>query len=304
MDFTGVLIAIGTVLCWTISVQFFEAASRRVGPTPVNIVRIAVALIIFSLFLLIRDGAVVPVDFPRRAWLLLGLSGTVGFFLGDIYLFKALVELGPRVAMLLQSLAAPSAAVIGWVFLDEHYLIQQWLGIGVTLGGVGLVILERNRPMATNLKRVRRNITWRGIIYGLLAMLGQACGMVLSRAGMQTDSGYLDAFSSTQIRALAAFLCFSLFFTFTGRWISVREALRDRKAVIYTSAGAVFGPFLGVSLALLALHFIPTGIATTIFALVPICIIPFSIFLHKEHVSIRAIAGTLIAVLGVYLLTS
>jgi drug/metabolite transporter (DMT)-like permease len=303
MSFSGLLIACATVLCWTVSVQFFEAASKRVGPTPVNIIRIGIAFLLFSVFLLFRDGSPVPLDFPGRAWFLLSLSGVVGFFIGDIFLFKALVEVGPRVAMLLHSLAAPTAAVIGWMFLKEHYMLHQWLGIAVTLSGVALVIFERNRSHKTIRQRTQRNITFAGVIFGLLAMFGQACGMVLSKAGMQTEAGYLDPFAATQIRVIASFICFVLFFTLTHRWINVQTALRDKKAMLFTSVGAIAGPFLGVSLALLALHHLTTGVASTIFSLVPICIIPFSIFLHKEHVSGRAIVGAVIAVAGIYLLT-
>ncbi len=303
MSFTGLLIACITVLCWTISVQFFEAASKKVGPTPVNIVRIGIAFLLFSVFLLFRDGSPVPLDFPGRAWLLLSLSGVVGFFIGDIFLFKALVEVGPRVAMLLHSLAAPTAAIIGWLFLKEHYMLHQWLGIIVTLNGVAIVIFERNRSHKTIRQRTQRNITFAGVIFGLLAMLGQACGMVLSKAGMQTETGYLDPFAATQIRVIASFICFILFFTITHRWTNVRTALHDKKAMLFTSAGAIAGPFLGVSLALFALHYLTTGVASTIFSLVPICIIPFSFFLHKEHVSWCAISGAVIAVAGIYLLT-
>lgn len=304
MALTGVFIAFCTVLCWTLSVQFFESASKRVGPAPVNILRIATALVLFSLFLLLRDGSPLPTDFPLRAWLLLSLSGMVGFFFGDIFLFKALVELGPRLAMLLHSLAAPSAAFIGWLFLDEHYTILQWTGISVTLFGVALVILEKNLKSPEKKQRNFRPATLTGVISGLLAMLGQAGGMVLSKAGMQWNNGYLDAFAATQIRALAAFFCFTLFFTFTRRWATVSNALNDRKAVLYTSMGAALGPFLGVSLALLALHYLSTGVASTIFSLVPVAIIPFAIFIHKEHVSLRAFLGASIAVIGVFLLTS
>lgn len=303
MPFAGEIIAICTVLCWTISVQFFEAASKRVGPTPVNIIRIAIAVALFALFLLIRDGQILPYNFPRHAWILLSLSGAVGFFLGDIFLFKALVELGPRVAMLLHSLAAPTAAIIGWLYLDEHYYVYQWLGISVTLIGVGMVILEKNTPQTQNSIRVQREISFHGVLYGLLAMAGQGVGMVLSKAGMQTPSGYLDAFAATEIRALSAFICFILFFTFTGRWVNVTKALSDTHALVYTSIGSFIGPFLGVSLALLALHYLTTGVASTIFSLVPICIIPFSYFIHKERVSLRALSGACIAVFGVYMLT-
>ncbi|MGI9571107.1 MAG: EamA family transporter, partial [Desulfobulbia bacterium] len=133
MPFAGELLALTTVLCWSISVQFFEAASKRVGSVPVNIIRICIALILFSLFLTIRDGTILPTDFPLHAWFYLSLSGIVGFFIGDLFLFMALVHLGPRLAMLIHSLAAPATAIIGWLFLGESYRVTQWLGIFVAL---------------------------------------------------------------------------------------------------------------------------------------------------------------------------
>ncbi len=300
--FTGELIAITTVLCWTLSVQFFGAASKMAGAVPVNIIRIGIALLLFSLFLFVRDGSVVPLDFPVHGWLLLCLSGVIGFFIGDIFLFKALVELGPRIAMLIYSLAAPASAVIGWLFLQEHYTLVQWLGIFVTLTGVVLVILEKRAVHSPTRKLMTRNISSIGVVYGLLAMLGQAIGYILSKAGMQTESGYLDAFAATEIRVIAAFACFVLYFSLTGRWSDVMRALKNSRAVIYTSAGAFLGPFLGVSLSLLTLHYLETGIAATFLSLVPVVIIPFSIFIQKEYVSIRAVSGAFVAVFGIYLL--
>ncbi len=304
MPFVGETIAIATVLCWTVSVQFFGAASKEVGAIPVNIIRIFIALILFGIFLFVRDGVLVPIHFPAHAWLYLSLSGIVGFFIGDIFLFKALVELGPRVAMLIHSLAAPTAAVIGWLFLNETYILHQWIGIFVTLLGVAAVILEKNQKASPAQKLKVRRISFQGVVFGFAAMLGQAVGYVLSKAGMQIESGYLDAFAATQIRAIAAFFCFVLFFTVTNKWGNVKKALSNTKALTFTAIGAFIGPFLGVSLSLLVLHYLTTGVASTFLSLVPICIIPFSIFLHKEHVSIRAFAGAVTAVLGIYFLMS
>ncbi len=299
MPWTGELIAIGTVFCWTISIQFFEAASKRVGATAVNIIRLTIALILFSLFLFFRHGYILPVQFPAHAWFYLSLSGVIGFFIGDIFLFKALVENGPRVTMLIFSLSAPTAALIGWSLLDEVYVLHQWVGMFITLFGVGIVILERNQKTS---KLKIRGITLKGVLLGFGAMFGQACGYILSKTGMQTESGYLDAFAATQIRVIAAFLCFLVFFTATGKWGTVITAVKDTRAVLFTATGSVFGPFLGVSLSLLVLNYLTTGVASTFLSLVPVFIIPFSIFLHKEHVSIRAIAGAVTAVSGIYLL--
>ena len=300
--FTGELIAFTTVLCWTLSVQFFGSAAKMVGAVPVNSIRIGIALLLFSIFLLARDGSIVPLDFPVHGLLLLCFSGVIGFFIGDIFLFKALVEIGPRITMLIYSLAAPASAVIGWLFLSEHYTLLQWLGIFVTLTGVCLVILERRAVHSPVRKLMARNISSTGVVYGLLAMLGQAVGYILSKAGMQTETGYLDAFAATEIRVIAAFVCFVLYYAVTGGWSDVTKALKNSRAVIYTSAGAFLGPFLGVSLSLLTLHYLQTGVAATILSLVPVVIIPFSIFIQKEYVSIRAGAGAFIAVFGIYLL--
>lgn len=303
MPFMGEAIALGTVLCWTFSVQFFAAASKQVGSTPVNILRLAVALSLFAGLLWWRDGSPVPLHFSLHAWVYLSLSGVVGFFFGDIFLFKALVELGPRVAMLVQSLAAPTAAILGWIFLNEKYVLHQWLGMTIALFGVAMVILERGQVEGKATKGRVQKISASGVLYGCLAMCGQAGGVILSKTGMRIDGGYLDAFSATEIRAIAAFFCFICFFTVTNKWNNVHRALANTKAVVYTSLGAVCGPFMGVSLSLLALHYLTSGVASTFFALVPICIIPFSVYLHKEHVSLRAVLGAITAVCGVCLLS-
>ena len=302
MPFTGELIALSTVLCWTVSVQFFEFASKKVGATPVNIIRLTTALALLTVLMLIRNGTVLPFHFPVRAWFFLGLSGAIGFFLGDIFLFKALVEIGPRVAMLIFSLSAPSAALIEWVILNESYTYLQWTGIAVTITGVGIVILERNGGKPSPASRNIRQISLKGVLFAFGGMMGQAVGYILSKTGMQAEQGYLDAFGATQIRAFTAFICFVVFFTLTRKWGDLKTAVKNRKAVVFTMVGSAIGPFLGVSLSLWVLHYLSAGVASTFLSLVPVFIIPFSIFLHKEYVSIRAMAGALIAVLGIYLL--
>ncbi len=52
----------------------------------------------------------------------------------------------------------------------------------------------------------------------------------------------------------------------------------------------------------MALQYLTAGVASTFLSLTPVCIIPFAIYIHKEHVSLRAFAGAVIAVAGIWLL--
>jgi drug/metabolite transporter (DMT)-like permease len=63
--------------------------------------------------------------------------------------------------------------------------------------------------------------------------------------------------------------------------------------------GAFFGPFLGVSLSLLAIQRTQAGVAATIIAITPVLIIPPAVLLFKERVTLREVVGAVIAVCGV-----
>lgn len=305
-QYTGEIIAFLTVLCWAVGSQFFEAAGKRVGALTVNLVRLVLAAVFLCLTLLVTRGQLVPWDFPLENWGWLAISGIIGFALGDMFLFKAFVEIGPRVSMLVMSLSAPVTALIGWAFLEEAYRPIQWLGIAVTLAGVAMVILERNHTgpgrLAVPRNRIVKKITPNGILMAFLGMLGQAVGYIFSKVGMMSGGGMLDPVSATTIRVLAGTLGVVVIFFALGWWPKIWQSRGDAKALAQASVGAVLGPYLGVTLSLAALHYTTAGVASTIMALTPVVLIPFAVFIHREHVSLRALAGTLVAFSGVVLL--
>ena len=302
ITYIGELAAFGTALCWTFGSQFFEAAGKRVGTLSVNMIRLVLALFLFIILSLFTNGNLFPVNFPLHAWIWLGLSGLIGFALGDLFLFKAFVEIGPRLSMLIMTLTAPISALLGLTFLGEIYSLQQWLGMLITLSGVSWVILERSNNNQKNKKRKIRQVTKSGIIYAFLGTLGQATGYVLSKYGMMVNSDYLEPFAATQIRVIVGTIGFMIIITLNRSWPKVIIAIKNINAMGFMMGGTILGPFLGVSLSLLALHYITAGVASTITALVPILIIPSVMFIGKEHVSIRAFGGAIVAVAGVFLL--
>ena len=79
------------------------------------------------------------------------------------------------------------------------------------------------------------------------------------------------------------------------------SAVQHKSAMKRITLGAIFGPFLGVSFSLLAVQHTKAGIAATLMAIVPVLIIPPSIFLFKEKVSWKEILGAIITVSGIAL---
>jgi drug/metabolite transporter (DMT)-like permease len=137
-----------------------------------------------------------------------------------------------------------------------------------------------------------------GVALGLGGALGQAVGLILSKIGM---AGY-NAFAATQVRVIAGTVGYALLFFVLGWWPNVRTGIRDRKALAFSALGAFFGPFLAVSLSLIAIRNTVAGVAASIMALTPVLIIPLVILVKKERVGIGGLVGALVAVTGVALL--
>ncbi len=290
----GEIAALSTAFCWTITSMSFESAGKRVGSMSVNLIRLVMALVFLSIFCWITRGRPFPDDASAHAWLWLSVSGIIGFTIGDLCLFRAFVVVGARISMLLMTLVPPFTALLGWVLLGEHLEPLDWLAMAFIVGGVAWVVLERRPVGKMKTERPSRS----GILLGIAGAAGQSLGFVLSKLGM----GSYNAFAATQIRVIAGIVGFSVLFLFIGWWPRVFSALKNRGAMSRISLGAVFGPFLGVSLSLVAVQHTEAGVAAALMGLTPVIIIPPAIWINKERISPRAIIGAFVAVGGAALL--
>jgi len=288
-EFSAILVA----LFWTITALAFESASKKVGSLPVNIIRLILGFLFLSLLNLIIRGRFFPTDASVHNWIWLSVSGLIGFVLGDLFLFKSYTIIGAWFAMLMMTLAPPLAAIFGRIILGETMDLKSISGMILTLIGIAIALFSKN--LENNKLSIRK--PFKGIMFAFFGALGQALGIVFSKYGMQEYS----PFPSTQIRIITGIIGFALIITLSGRWNAVLAALKDRKGMTAITTGSFFGPFLGVSFSLMAVKYTSAGIASTIMAIVPILIIPPSIFLFHHKITVREIVGTVLSVGGVAL---
>lgn len=292
----GAVAAVATALVWALSSTVFTLASLRAGAMAVNRVRLlmAVGWLVAAHFLFRLP---LPLDADRGRWLLLGASGIVGLVLGDGFLFQAFVWIGPRLSMLLLSTAPALASLWAWWFLGEVLSARQLLGILVTMGGVAWVVQARDGGTGGP-GSDRRYLL--GILCGLGGAAGQAGGLILAKQGA---AGGFPALSVTLMRMLAATATLWLYTALRGQ---IRESLGrfagDRPAWGYTLAGSFLGPFLGVTLSIIAIQNIEVGIASTLMALPPVFLLPLCYLMFQERVGWQAMLGTCVAMAGVALM--
>ena len=281
----GEIAALGVSVCWTLSALFFEKAGHKISSLSVNIIRLFLAIGFLGITTFFTRGIFFPTDATTYQWFWLGLSGIVGFFLGDLFLFKSYGIIGARTAALMMSLAPMLTAIIGWFFLKETLTLKDIAAIILSVTGIMIAISNRNMKL---------NYPAKGLLFAFGGAVGQAVGLILSKKGM----GDYDPVAATQIRALFGLLCFGILITLLRRWGKLNTDIRHTSALKSVTVGAFFGPFIGVALALFAIQQTNTGIAATLMALVPIFIIVPSAIMFKEKIKIQQVIGAVISIVG------
>jgi drug/metabolite transporter (DMT)-like permease len=299
----GEIAALLTAICYSISSLFFTRAGQKYGPLVSNRLRLVIAILLLGIIHWVAYGTPVPVHAGLQRWLWLGVSGIVGLAIGDLFLFQAYVIIGPRLGLLFLSLSPALATILAWLFLRESLSLGSTVGVALTLFGIAWVVLEssaNHEPSSGEPALPAHKLNMKGIIAGLIAATGQALGVVLAKPGLANGFSPL---SGNVIRMSSAFLALWLVTLVQGQvMVTFQRANLQRSVLIYILGGAIFGPLLGVSLSLYAVQNTNVGIASTLIALPPIFLLPVGRFVFKEHISWRAVLGTVIAVAGVGLL--
>ncbi|MGB9847682.1 MAG: EamA family transporter, partial [Minisyncoccia bacterium] len=162
--------------------------------------------------------------------------------------------------------------------------------------GILLVVYERNGNQSDK-------INYSGLLFALLASIGQGIGLVFAKIAFMDSSNSLNGFVATSVRlaaSLSILLPASILMKKLKNPIDVFR--KDLKALILTTGGSIAGPFLGITFSLIAISHTKVGIASTIMALPPVIMLPLVRYFYDEKLTYRSILGAFIAVTGVAIL--
>ena len=273
--------------------MMFAGAIRRIGSVQVNVVRLIIAAVLLIVTILAADLSV-RLSFGQYAYL--SISGCIGLVFGDTFLFKSFHVNGARISMLIMSLAPAISAILAYIILGEMLSVWGIVGIIVTTAGIVLVVVSNQQSEHTKVKLTRI-----GLLYGFLGALGQGAGLVFARLAFV--EGDINGFVATFVRIAASLVVLLPLTLMTGRIKNpIGVFWNDKRALMLTIGGAIFGPYLGITFSLIAIMYTKVGIAATLIATVPILMLPLVRIIYKERLSWHAIVGACVAVGGVAIL--
>ena len=298
--------ALLATLLFSLSVVFANRSTRILGGTTANFLRLCLATVLLAAW---AHGLGRGLGGGAFGWFF--LSGCIGFGLGDSALYQALPRLGPRLtALLMQCLAAPFAALAEWLWLGTTLSRPQIAAGLVILFGVAIAVAPQDHL------RIPRRLLIGGLVFGVVAAVGQGLGAVVSRkayAVVALAGQDVDGLTAAYQRILGG-VVFAVPFTV---WVHLRRERQSptagEAASTAATAGAarlwhtgwgwvvlnsLAGPILGVGCYQWALATQPSGVVLPIVATMPIVVIPFAYFLEGDRPSARSLAGGVLAVLG------
>ena len=305
---------------WTASALFSEVATKRLGASVVNVWRMILSMSMIAALLFAFTGSPLPPPASATTWTWLLLSGMVGYVFGDYCLFNAYHLIGSRFAQLFMTISPATAAIAGWLFMGQTISPLGILGMTVTSLGIALSILGKADKDAADhqkRKRVELRLPLRGVLYGLGAGVGQGLGLVLSAKGLyhydlslqslSLSSEQLDTykmllpFAATFMRGVTGLVGFTFVLALARKTQQFTASLRDGRGLSILSCAVVFGPFVGVSLSLMATRYTSVGVGMTLMSLSPIFILAPAHLIFGQRIATQEIIGACVSVLGVSL---
>lgn len=294
----GEIISLLTSFFWAGTSSAFTVSSGIAGHRVVNRTRLLFAVPLLTLTHLAVMGTLIPVDAGWQRWGWLALSGVIGLIMGDHFLLKSFSTLGSHLGMLVFSSSPLMSALFAWLAFGEKLSVQDLLGIGLTVGGIVLVVWEKNEGSRTVDDRAK---LVKGAGAALLAAAGQAMGLILAKKGMQGD---FSAFSAVVIRMLAAVAVIWIAALLKRQARETLAFLGRNRYTYFLLIGTFLGPYIGVWFSLLGVQLTENvGVASALMSLAPVILLPVERFYFRNPITRSAVLGTLMATAGVILLT-
>lgn len=268
MGMVGIAAGIGASFFWALGSLLALTPARSLGAF--ELTRTQLVSSFFILFLLVTAlHRWIGLSWNYApAFAIASLIGVVG---SNLAMMACLARGCPRSTQLLMAMNTPIAALLGVLVHGETLMTGQWCGIGLMTGGVVMALLggkplrERVISGEADIKRLFETVA-----LGLVAAACNAIGLAVMKPVI---SAGVDPLAATAIRTGGGALLISMLALWPSPLFAPAQS-PTKGIVLWAIVPGLLGYVVAVSLQLLALAKLGTGVAAAVSSAAPILILP------------------------------
>jgi drug/metabolite transporter (DMT)-like permease len=283
-------LAIGANLAFSTATMVFSLYARRFSSLWINQVKVLVAIIAFTIAMLVSGKTIELGLIPTS---LLMLSGLAGLCLGDLFLFRAFITLGAGRSLVLYSFQPLMLGLYGYFFLGQFFSLNQTLAVICMIICIFIFMLERNR--------LTGSWDFKSFMWAFLGITLDALGVMLTRSAYEMEPN-LETFQVNVLRCLGAILGFVLLSPkgYFKVYTDVLGLRKREKSLLF--AAAFCGCFLSLALYLAALKYAHVGTLTAITITGPVWVSLLECIYYRKFPNLYLLGAFSFFLTGFYLM--
>lgn len=290
---------------WAVSSAIIRKLEEFGSPAQLNFIRTSIGAVLFILHVIIIGKLESLFDISLLILFYLVLSVLFNVALGDTLYFASQNRVGIKISTPIVNTYPLITIVLAVVLLDEIVNLQLVLGSIIIIFGIISLSIDRD------VDSTHRIIEWRtGLVYALLATFLYALGIIFTTIGTEG----LDPIAANSIRLPSGALLLLVIVILQNQsrsdnssQISLNELIKNtRRSTKLQMWGLVISGVLGtyVSSLFLVLSVQTIGASRTsiLFSVGPFFSLPLAIFWLKERVGVLTFFGTILTVVGIWII--
>ena len=318
----GEIIAIFAVLTFVVSNVLFRKVEQAASPTFINFFRTAFGTLTFIIVALIIGAFFNIFLLPWGLWIILFVSFLFGQVVGDTAYFNAQKELGTTLALTISMTFPLFTFILSLIFLNRPFELNMILsliliGAGITIIGRYKMQAEENELSVENrehfsiMHRLRNTLSttsFKAIIFGFIASLGWAIGLVIiDYATNQIDQILITEGVSSIIANVIRFP-FALLILTLMVWRENKSGIKDnhftyqkktRKTWLILLGASIIGTSIGAFLYTEAARTAGANVMALLASASPLFSLPLTYLINKEKISKEGFIGAVLTIIGV-----
>jgi len=290
---TGQLMALCAAMLGAIGSNLYAKLGERLSSDMIGCIRMYLALPL-AFVMMWLSGQSIPSGVPLSAFSAIFSSGFIGFFLCDLFMFKAIVDFGPRETAVVMTFNPALTALAAFILMGESLSTRQIVGMAVTVSGILIMVCGEGRR-----EKTASTALLSGLLCAVLAAFLQTAADITAKLSLSD----IPVVSSNALRVAGGFVAWAVLSMVKRKDYTLQmKVFADKKYALIMILAVVAGPVLGTTLSLSAMAKAPVGIVKSIVNSSPVFMIPIDYFFRKKKLTLLSVSGTIISVAGVMLL--